>query len=385
MVVLRSASNRLRVGRCVLAVTGALLTTAFAQHAAAQTLIGGATVIRNDVSGDLLGRRSKMTVGDRIFQDQSVQTASDSQAKFVFLDLTNMSLGPQSQVKLDKFVYDGEGKAKSVSVTALKGAFRFISGQSQHDAYQVTTPQAVIGVRGTTYDVQVEGLRTIVVLQEGEVNVCVRNSANCRTLNEPGTSVSVTQNDIEGPIPATNKPWDFGSLCPPGGATDLCNRTTQLASLNPLPAAAPPASARPQRRQARAPVVAPRPRYAEPPPRARRPVRVARPPIDYDDYPPPYYGPRPVYVPPVVAIPPYGGGYWPRPPRYPRPGMGPGGRPPVVGRPPYPGRPYPGRPPGMGGGGRPGGPILGVPQRPSGGMGGGSILRSGPSRGPVIR
>lgn len=373
MGVLRSASKRPQQRRYMLAIAGTFLATAIAQNASAQTLIGGATVIQNDVRGDILGRRSKMTVGDRIFQDQSVQTANDSLAKFVFLDLTNMSLGPQSQVKLDKFVYDGEGKAKSVSVTALKGAFRFISGQSQHDAYEVTTPQAVIGVRGTTYDVQVAGAVTTVVLQEGEVNVCVRNTANCRTLNEPGTSVNVTQNSIEGPIPAANKTWDFGSLCAPGASSDLCNRTTQLATLNPLPPAAPPpTSVRPQRRHARAPVVAPRIRQVEapPPPRVRRPVRVARP-VIYDDYPPPYYGPRPVYIPPVVAIPPYGGGYWPRPPRYPRPGMGPGGRPPYGGG-------YPGRPPGMGGGRGPGGPVLGMPGR-GGGGGGGPILRSGRS------
>lgn len=345
----------------MLAIASALIATAIAQDASAQTLIGGATVIQNDVRGDILGRRSKLNVGDRIFQDQNVQTADDSLAKFVFLDLTNMSLGPQSQVKLDKFVYDGDGKAKSVSVTALKGAFRFISGQSQHDAYQVVTPQAVIGVRGTTYDVQVEGLRTIVVLQEGEVNVCVRNTANCRTLNEPGTSVTVTQNNIEGPTPAANKPWDFGSLCAPGA--DLCAHTTQLASLTPLPPPPPPASARPPRRHAQAP--APRLRQVEaPPPRVRRPVRVARPAI-YDDYPPPYYGPGPVYMPPV-----YGGGYYgPRPGRYPRPGMG---------RPPYGGG-YPGRPPGMGGGRGPGGPVIGYPGR--GGMGGGGPVLRSPGRG----
>jgi hypothetical protein len=351
----------------------AILACLASSNAFAQTLIGGATVVQNDVRGDFQGHRSKVAVGDRLFQNQTVQTAADSLAKFVFLDLTNMALGPLSQVKLDTFVYNGDETAKTVSLTAAKGAFRFISGKSPHEAYQVQTPQAVIGVRGTTYDVRVEGGRTLVVLQEGAVNVCVRNSARCRELTEPGSSLVVTSNDIEGPIAPANKTWDFGNLCAPGSSSDLCGKSTQFASLTPMPPPAPPAAARPTRRQQARPVLVappPQPRYAAPV-RPHRPIRVARP-TYYEDVPT-VYAPPPVYG-PVIGIPPYGGGYYgPRPGRRP-PGMGGGGGrvPPIMGG----GGRYPGRI--MGGGGlrlpTGGGRMPGVPSR--GGYGGGRGLGS---------
>jgi len=357
-----------------LASACALLACLASSSVFAQTLIGGATVIQNDVRGDFQGHRSKVAVGDRLFQNQTVQTAADSLAKFVFLDLTNMALGPLSQVKLDTFVYNGDETAKTVSLTAAKGAFRFISGKSPHEAYQVQTPQAVIGVRGTTYDVRVEGGRTLVVLQEGAVNVCVRNSARCRELTEPGSSLVVTSNDIEGPIAPANKTWDFGNLCVPGSSSDLCGKSTQFASLTPMPPPAPPAATSPARRQTRFAVAPPPPPVTVQPTRRqvravhtepvrpRRPVRVARP-TYYEDMPT-VYVPPPVYG-PVIGLPIYGGGYY---------GPRPGRRPPSMG--PYGGGRYPGRI--MGGGGlrmpSGGGRIMGMPSR--GGYGGGRGLGS---------
>ena len=206
-----------------------LAQTAFAQTAFAQTAIGGASVVVNDVRGDTAGKRARIALGDRVFANQGVQTATESMAKFVFLDDTNMTLGPDSRVKLDTFVFDPQGAGKNIAVTATKGAFRFVSGKSPSDAYKLTTPHAHIGVRGTTYDVRVEAGRTLVVLQEGAVNVCLRNSARCRELTEPGQSLVVTNNDIEGPTAPASKPWDFGSLCA-GRTADLCG-VTQFAQV----------------------------------------------------------------------------------------------------------------------------------------------------------
>jgi hypothetical protein len=248
-----------------------------APAALAQTAIGGASVVVNDVRGDTAGKRARITLGDRVFANQGVQTATQSMAKFVFLDDTNMTLGPDSRVKLDRFVFDPDGAGKNIAVTAAKGAFRFVSGKSPSEAYKVTTPHAHIGVRGTTYDVRVENGRTLVVLQEGAVNVCLRNSARCRELNQPGQSLVVTDNDISAPAAPANKPWDFGDLCK-GGAADLCG-ATQFAQLPP--AQTRHAAAPPPRRTAPAPQRAARPearptRVVSTPRPQPRPVRAAR-------------------------------------------------------------------------------------------------------------
>ena len=308
----------------------------------AQAPIGGAAIVVNDVRGESAGKRARITLGDRVFANQGVQTAARSMTKLVFLDDTNMTIGPDSRAKLDSFVFDPNGSGKNIAVTATRGAFRFVSGSSPSEAYRVTTPQAHIGVRGTTYDVRIQRGRTLVVLQEGAVNVCLRNRSLCRDLTQPGQSLVVTDNEIAGPISPANKPWDFGQLCS-GGASALCG-VTQFAA---LPAPVRRAQAAPPRRRA-----AP-PRRAASPPRAQpRPTRVVRPPrtIIVEDYPIYVGRPAPIIVGVGEVAPPPRGGWRPRP--------GPGWRPPGVLPPPKGGR-RPGdrvrpvAPPSHGGVGRP--------------------------------
>jgi hypothetical protein len=210
--------------------------------AGAQTPVGGTTLILNEVLGHTGGGITKLRLGDTVFRDQLVQTAMQSRAKIVFLDTTNMSVGPDSIVRLDEFVYNGNGTASRVTINATKGAFRFFSGNSPSGAYQVRTPQAVIGVRGTTYDVRVANGQTYIKLQEGAVTACTASRNQCRDLDRPGESLIVTENAIEGPFPANSSRWDFGDLCA-GAASDLCRKTTRFAQNNappPPPAFSPP-------------------------------------------------------------------------------------------------------------------------------------------------
>jgi hypothetical protein len=172
--------------------------------------------------------------------------------------------------------YPHQRTARTAVVQATAGAFRFFSGRSPSQAYRVTTPQAVIGVRGTTYDVRVTGGRTLVVLQEGVVRVCLRSGAQCRELTRPGESLVVTRDEIAGPISPANKPWDFGDLCA-GRAASMCATPTRFAEL--APAREPQRSrARPTRQRVEAP-----PQRA-PRPQRPRPVRVVE---IYEDAPAP--------------------------------------------------------------------------------------------------
>ena len=297
-----------------LPVSAALLVTMFAagpNTALAQNAIGGTVVVQNDVSSQKSGKRQflRLRKGAHVFQDDLVRTSKNSLTKIVFLDKTNMSVGPESEAKLDKFVYSGDGTAKDVIVEATKGTFRFFSGDSASKAYRVVTPQAVIGVRGTTYDVRIEGGQTLVVLQDGEVNVCVRNSANCRVMNQPGQSVNVDDNgNITDPAPAANKPWDFASLCT-GSASVLCAKTSQFA-LAPQPkpkAIAPkvtPKKVKPRPRQRTRPQRRVRPRQRARPRQRIRPRRTVRRPrgewVREPIYEPPPRRPiieGPIYVP----------------------------------------------------------------------------------------
>jgi hypothetical protein len=65
-----------------------------------------------------------------------------------FHDNTNLSAGPKSSVRLDKFVYDPNKSAGSVAVEATRGSFRFVAGSQSTGSYHVKTPYGTLGIRG---------------------------------------------------------------------------------------------------------------------------------------------------------------------------------------------------------------------------------------------
>ena len=181
----------------------------------AQSAIGEATLIKNDVNGVRKGASSKLGEGTDVFLNEMIRTGTSSQAGLTFVDNTKVSVAASSQLTLDKFVYNGDHTASNVAFNASRGAFRFISGNSPSGAYKVVTPEASIGVRGTTYDVQVDGKSTIVTLISGAANVCPRQGpvSRCVPLTQACESVILTRNAVNGPLPQSVRTWSFDNSC----------------------------------------------------------------------------------------------------------------------------------------------------------------------------
>ena len=78
-----------------------------------------------------------------------------------------LTVGPSSLVKLDRFVYAGEGLSGAIAVNVLKGALVFATGNAAKHSYLITTPTAAIGVRGTIFRIEATASKTRVVLEEG--------------------------------------------------------------------------------------------------------------------------------------------------------------------------------------------------------------------------
>src|SRR3954453_8465288 len=155
---------------------------------AAEEQIGVAAVVRNVVS-QIEPRATRIIKGDDVVRDELVRTAANSDARFVLRDNTNLSLAPGSTLKLDRAVFD-DPKAGDIAIKLTQGAFRFVTGHSNKEAYEIKTPIATLGVRGTTLDVLVERRRNKVVLVAGAVNVCV--PGKCVDLLHEGDSVTIT-------------------------------------------------------------------------------------------------------------------------------------------------------------------------------------------------
>jgi hypothetical protein len=209
-----------------------LMTALIASSAHAQTRVGEAAVVKNEVLRVAGPSTTQIKVGDGLVRDETVRTGIDSATRLVMADSTNLSLGPNATLKLDRTVFDDEHHYREVAVRMTSGAFRFVTGHSDKAAYKITTPLATIGVRGTTLDILSQRGQTIVNLQEGASTVCTV-SFECIQLTRPGDTAIITSGGGgRSTIKKTNNPpWTFAATC--SAAAGLCSKT-QYADATPV-------------------------------------------------------------------------------------------------------------------------------------------------------
>jgi hypothetical protein len=160
-----------------------------------------------------------------------VRTGLESATRLVMADSTNVSLGPNATLKLDRSVFNDEHSYREIAIRMVSGAFRFVTGHSAKTAYKITTPLATIGVRGTILDILSQRGSSTVVLQEGAGTVCTL-SYQCIQLTEPGDTAIISLTNGKVTIQKTsNPPWTFSATC--GAASGLC-AVTDLADAGPV-------------------------------------------------------------------------------------------------------------------------------------------------------
>ena len=86
--------------------------------------------------------------GSTVYSKELIYTGDAGVADLRFHDNTNLSVGPKSSVRLDKFVYDPNKSAGSVAVEATRGSLRLVTGSQSKGSYQVKTPYGTLGIRG---------------------------------------------------------------------------------------------------------------------------------------------------------------------------------------------------------------------------------------------
>ena len=135
-----------------------VLTILFAMQSTgsyAEPRIGTAASTRPNVEAISGGNTRTLSAGSEIYANQTVRTGNHGKADLVFIDKTNLSVGPASEVRLGKFAYDPKGSAGSVVMQATRGTVTFVTGSQAHEAYQVSTPHGNLVVHGTTVEILV--------------------------------------------------------------------------------------------------------------------------------------------------------------------------------------------------------------------------------------
>lgn len=147
--------------------------------------------------------------GEEIFMQDDLRTGPRSAMQILLLDQTTFTIGPDSAVVVDEFVYDAATGAGRVSARVAKGVFRFVTGRiaaRQPADLNVALPAGNIGVRGTMAvgrsDAQsAESL--VVLVGEGKDNtvgdpggaIDVCNAGTCSEVSRTGFGVRIPGRD----------------------------------------------------------------------------------------------------------------------------------------------------------------------------------------------
>jgi hypothetical protein len=105
--------------------------------------------------------RVTVTRGDRILEANEgfelqvgdlIQTGRDSSAGLIFSDDTLISMGPQTEIAVEAYLFDPVEGRLSFVTRILQGTLSYLSGQIAKlapESVQLIMPSATIGVRGT--------------------------------------------------------------------------------------------------------------------------------------------------------------------------------------------------------------------------------------------
>lgn len=188
----RAGAPRGHARRIILsAVFSGIFGSAALAQAPAQE-VGTAIVIKRQVLATLGDDKRDLREGGRVHRNELLETGDKAQAELRLDDQTKLALGPNAGLKLDEFVIGKAGGVTTIGVNFVKGTFRFITGSQKKGAYRIQTPSATIGVRGTVFDVYVDGNGdTLVLLHHGAIDICTRNST-CRRHNSVGRIIHAT-------------------------------------------------------------------------------------------------------------------------------------------------------------------------------------------------
>jgi hypothetical protein len=154
--LLRGSHRAARRGHRTLSKALLLLALLFG-GAAAHAQVAGTVA---NLSGPLLARKADGTVKilslkSTVEQGDTLVSEKDTYARIKFIDDSEITLRPNSQIKIDSFVFEEAAPEKDSAVFSLvKGGLRAVTGalgKRSKEKVGVSTPTATIGIRGTTF------------------------------------------------------------------------------------------------------------------------------------------------------------------------------------------------------------------------------------------
>jgi len=170
-----------------------LLATALVMGPAALAQqVGTATAVNPESDSTPPGGSTvALTVGAKVVHKERIHTTPSGSVQLLFLDKSSLSIGPNTSILIDEFVYDPNTKSGHMVAKLTEGAMRYVGGQLSHEgAVTISTAEATIGIRGGTATIIQGPNGTEVINHYGTITIS--NGTGTITITRPGFTVTIT-------------------------------------------------------------------------------------------------------------------------------------------------------------------------------------------------
>lgn len=154
--------------------------------------IGTTTATNPVATGEPPGQGVReLRIGLNVVRNERIRTTAAGSTQVIFVDRTSLTIGPNSDITIDQYVYNPDAGSGNLAVRMGRGVLRFIGGEISHsDQIRITTPTATLGIRGGTALVDTTHKKTSIVSLYGTITVTT--PLNSVTLWNPGSYVETS-------------------------------------------------------------------------------------------------------------------------------------------------------------------------------------------------
>ena len=152
--------------------------------------------------GDIKNQNNeKLINGSKIFYGDTIISEAQSNAQILFLDQTVLTLGEDTELTIDEFIYDPDTNDGKFVSNVKSGTIKIITGEiskKNPDNLEIKIPTGTIGARGTEFVVLADSSKesTVVLLGPGPKNTLGMIAGNLE-VSDGINSVNIIQPGFE--------------------------------------------------------------------------------------------------------------------------------------------------------------------------------------------
>ena len=162
------------------------------------------------VSGTAKAGTRELKAGDKIYLNETIYAGIDSGTQILLLDQSTFTIGSDSEVVMDTFIYNPATNDGKIVANVKKGSLKIISGlisKKNPDSLTVNVPEGTLGSRGTEFQTIVSNQKTdTLLIGPGKNNtlglrpgaVLVGNNLGQTLLDNPYSVASMVQGSAPG-------------------------------------------------------------------------------------------------------------------------------------------------------------------------------------------